>query len=97
MNLMQPRISYECGKHTNTHTNLEGVTNCVMLFNEEGLQDGNTCPAIANISWNSNPILVMEEKAVFRYLELPIFESSNLMQPFFIAPVYSTSIPACIS
>ena len=39
----------------------------------------------------------MKEKAVFRYLELPIFESSNLMQPFFIAPVYSTSIPARIN
>ena len=54
MKIMQPRISYECDKnthtHTHTHTNLEGVTNCVMLFNEEGLQNGNTCPTIANIS-----------------------------------------------
>uniref|UniRef100_A0A2P2KGC9 Alpha-dioxygenase 2 n=1 Tax=Rhizophora mucronata TaxID=61149 RepID=A0A2P2KGC9_RHIMU len=47
---------------------LKQVTYSVMFLNKYGLQQGESCPAVPDVSRDRNPLFIMLKQAISRYL-----------------------------
>jgi hypothetical protein len=77
------------------YAHLEGITDGVVLCDEEGLECRHPDPEVPNVATHREVVFVAIQPAIQPDFELAVLEGSHSVLPFLRASVDHTRIPDC--